>query len=128
MSRKPSNQQEWEAVRERAEKFASGSRTIAAIQAALAAPERLPAAMKDPKAFFTSHGVKIPSSLEVEVFDREPRTLPGPEWFPFVLEFFNCRTLWVRECDDSSPPLCRWREQGVCFGLRIFPKSFPKLG
>ena len=128
MSRKPSNHQEWTVVRERAEKFATGARTIAAVQATLSTPEGLRSAMKDPTAFFAAHGVKIPSSLEVEVFDREPRTLPGPEWFPFVLEFFSCRTFWVRECDDSVPPLCRWREQSVCFGLRIYPKSFPRLG
>ena len=115
-------------VRSRAEKFATAAKTVAAVQAALARPDQIRSAIKDPVGFFASHGVKIPPSLEVEIADREPRTLPGPEWFPFVLEFFNCRTYWVRECDDQSPPLCKWRQESVCFGFRIYPRGFPRLG
>jgi hypothetical protein len=128
MARKPSNREEWAVVRDRAEKFATAPRTVAAVQAALARPDQIRSAIKDPVSFFASHGVKIPPSLEVELADREPRTLPGPEWFPFVLEFFNCRTYWVRDCDDQAPPLCKWRQESVCFGFRIYPRGFPRIG
>jgi|ERR1044072_5458426 hypothetical protein len=108
--------------RDVAERFARSTKVLAAIQAVMINPETMSSATKDPVAFFASHGVKIPNTLEVQIFDREPRSLPGPEWFPFVLEFFNCRTFWVAECDDQVPPLCRWREESICFGLRVIPK------
>jgi len=128
MKRTPSNPEEWEVVRDRAEKFATATKTVRAVQSALTAPEQIRAAIKDPVRFLASHGVKIPPSLEVEFADGEPRTLPGPEWFPFVLEFFNCRTYWVRKCDNQAPPLCKWSEESVCFGFRIYPRGFPRLG
>lgn len=116
-----------DALQDLAARFARSPKVVAAIQAVLASPETLLPAMKDPVAFFASHGVKIPKTLEVQLFDKEPRSLPGPEWFPFVLEFFNCRTFWVAECDDQTPPLCRWREQSVCFGLRVLPRFIPRI-
>jgi len=128
MALKPANRDEWEVLRDRAEKFATDAKTVAAVQAALVRPEQIRSAMKDPESFLGSHGVKIPASLEVEFLDREPRTLPGPEWFPFVFEFFNCRTYWVRVCDNQAPPLCRWRQESVCFGFRIYPRGFPRIG
>jgi hypothetical protein len=128
MAQKASNREEWTVVRDRAEKFATDAKTVAAVQAALARPDQIPSAIKDPERFFASHGVKIPPSLEVEVADRELRTLPGPEWFPFVIEFFNCRTYWVRKCDNQAPPLCKWIQETVCFGFRIYPRGFPRLG
>ena len=128
MARKPENRLDWKVLRDRAEKFATEPRTVAAIQGGLTKPEQIRSAMKDPAGFLASYGVKIPQSLEVEFADREPRTLPGPDWFPFIFEFFNCRTYWVRECDDQVPPLCKFRQESVCFGFRIYPRGFPRVG
>jgi hypothetical protein len=127
MPRKPPSSRDEDPRRNLAERFARSPRVSAAIQAVLASPEKLPRATKDPVAFFASYGVKIPKTLEVELFTKEPRSLPGPEWFPFVLEFFNCRTFWVAECDNQVPPLCRWREETVCFGLRVLPRFIPRI-
>jgi hypothetical protein len=128
MPPKPPNSEELAALRDRAEKFATAPRTTAALQAALANPDDIRTAIKDPAGFLNGHGVRVPRSLDVEFFDREPRTLPGPDWFPFVLEFFNCRTYYVRVCDDQAPPLCKWREESVCFGFRIYPRGILKIG
>ena len=128
MPQKSPNPDELAALRSRAEKFATASRTTAALQAALADPDDIRTAIEDPAGFLNSHGVRVPPSLDVEFYDREPRTLPGPDWFPFVLEFFNCRTYYVRVCDDQAPPLCKWREESACFGFRIYPRGIPKIG
>lgn len=128
MPPKSPNPEELAALQGRAEKFATAPRTTAALQAALANPDDIQTAIKDPAGFLNSHGVRVPPSLDVEFYDREPRTLPGPDWFPFVLEFFNCRTYYVRVCDDQAPPLCKWREESVCFGFRIYPRGIPKIG
>ena len=128
MPPKSPNLDELAALRGRAEKFATSPRTTAALQAALANPDDIRTAIKDPAGFLNSHGVRVPPSLDVEFYDREPRTLPGPDWFPFVLEFFNCRTYYVRDCDDQAPPLCKWREESVCFGFRIYPRGIPRIG
>jgi hypothetical protein len=120
--------QDWDALRGRAQKFATAPRTVAAIHAALDDPDQIRAAMKDPVGFFAGHGVKLPGGLDIELSDRELRTLPGPDWLPFVLEFFNCRTYWVLTCDDQAPPLCRWKEESVCFGIRIYPKVISPVG
>jgi hypothetical protein len=129
MPPKSLNPDELADLRGRAEKFATGPRMTAAIQAALANPDDIRTAMKDPAGFLSSHGVKLPPSLDVEFYDREPRTMPGPDWFPFVLEFFNCRTYFVSECDhQKTPPLCRWREESLCFGFRVYPRGIPTIG
>lgn len=127
MPRKSPSPRDQDPLRDLAERFARSPKVLAAIQDVLATPEKLLPATKDPVAFFASHGVKIPKALEVQLFAKEPRSLPGPEWFPFVLEFFNCRTFWVAECDDQAPPLCRWREESVCFGLRVLPRFIPRI-
>ncbi len=107
-----------------AEKFASSNKAWAAIQKATASHDAYAAAEKNPDAFFASQGAKLPKGLALEIFRHPPRQIPEPDWFPFVLEFHSCRTFWVRECDDSSPPKCTFREQTICFGFRIRPR-FP---
>ncbi|HSB88250.1 MAG TPA: hypothetical protein VLD86_18185 [Ilumatobacteraceae bacterium] len=124
----PPSSEELAALRDRAEKFATSPRTVAAVHAALADPEIIRGAINDPIGFFKEHGVRVPPSFDIEISDRELRTLPGPDWFPFVLEFFNCRTYYVRVCDDQAPPLCKWREESVCFGFRVYPRGIPKIG
>ena len=114
-----------EVLRERAASFAVSPRMQAAVQIALSDREARLIALQDPIAFFASKGAKIPLGLTIETLERPLRSLPTPDWFPFVLEFFNCRTYWVRVCDDSSPPRCTWREESVCFGFRLQPKFLP---
>jgi len=115
-------------LRSTAEKFVSSNKTWSAIQAATASRESFAKAEKDPQAFFASHGAKLPKGLTIEVFAHRPRSMPGPDWIPFILELHSCRTFWVRECDDSSPPKCAFKEQSICFGFRVRPRvPLPKV-
>lgn len=114
-----------------AEQFASGPAMWAAIQKATSSHDAFTSVQKNPEAFFAEHGAKLPEGLMVEVFAHQPRQLPAPDWTPFVLELTNCRTVWGRECDDSNfdnkPPRCEYKEETVCFGIRIRPR-FPRVG
>ncbi len=110
-----------------AEKFASSNKVWAAIQNAIINRETFATAEKDPEAFFALHGAKLPKGLALDIFSLPPRQLPSPDWFPFVLEFHSCRTFWVRECDDSSPPRCTFKQQTICFGFQVRPRiPFPR--
>lgn len=114
-------------LRRRAERLAAGTRTWAAIQEATSSRELLVSARRNPESFFAARGVKLPKGLMLEGFAHPPRHLPGPDWTPFVIELSACRTFWVRVCDDSEPPKCEFRQETVCFGLRIRPR-FPWVG
>ena len=110
-----------------AEKFASSNKVWAAIQNATISREAFAIAEKNPEAFFASHGAKLPKGLALDIFSHPPRQLPSPDWFPFVLEFHSCRTFWVRECDDSSPPRCTFKQQTISFGFQVRPRiPFPR--
>ena len=78
-------------------------------------------ALSDPSGLLDSREMKIPGGITVEFFEHPPRYLPFPDWTPFVFEFTNCRTYWIRECDDSTPPICLPKEESVCFGFRLYP-------
>ena len=115
-------------LRAAAEKFAASNKVWAAIQKATTSREAFDAAERNPEVLFASEGAKLPKGLALEVFSHPPRQLPGPDWFPFVLEFHSCRNFWVRECDDSSPPRCTFKEQTICFGFRVRPRfPFPRV-
>lgn len=110
-----------------AEKFAAGPKVWAAIQKATSGPDAFASAQRGPEAFFAAQGAKLPKGLMLEVFTHPQRQLPGPDWTPFVIELFACRTFWVRVCDDSEPPKCEFRQEAVCFGFRVRPR-FPAVG
>ena len=77
--------------------------------------------LNDPTELLGSSGIDIPPELTIEFFEHPPRYLPFPDWTPFVFELTNCRTYWIRECDDSTPPICLPKEESVCFGFRLYP-------
>jgi hypothetical protein len=110
-----------------AEKFANGAKTWATIQKVTSSRDAFVSVQKDPEAFFAAQGAKLPKGLMLEVFAHPPRQLPGPDWTPFVIELSACRTFWVRVCDDSTPPKCEFRQETVCFGIRVRPR-FPPMG
>jgi hypothetical protein len=115
------------ALRAAAEKFVSNARTWAAIQDLTTDQNAFVTAERDPAAFFSSRGARLPQGLELELFSHRPRYLPPPDWFPFIIEFYNCRTYFVQVCDKSSPPLCKWKEQSICFGIRVRPRFLPPI-
>ena len=78
--------------------------------------------LNDPTELLGSSGLHIPPELTIEFLRAPPpRYLPFPDWTPFVFDknSTNCRTYWIRECDDNTPPICLPKEESVCFGFRI---------
>jgi hypothetical protein len=111
-------------LRAAAETFVTSIEASVAIQKVATSRQAFAAAQKDPEGFFASHGARLPPGLALELFKHPPR-LPRPELSPFILEFYNCRTIWVRERDDTSVSgRCTFREQTICFGWRVRPR-FP---
>jgi hypothetical protein len=78
-------------------------------------------AVHDPMNFLRTLNIPVPKELTLEFFERPPRYLPFPDWTPFLFELTNCHTYWLRECDNSEPPKCEFKEVEVCFGFRIYP-------
>ena len=116
------------ALRAAAERFMANPRTLAAIQRLGTDRKILAAAERNPAAFFSSRGAKVPPGLEVELFGHPGKVLPPPDWFPFIIEFYNCRTYYVRKCRiNVSPPLCQWVQETVCFGIRVIPRYLPPI-
>lgn len=107
-------------LRTKAEALSRNPRLIQVCRDACFDKEIQAKALNDPMAFLASRGIKIPQGLTVDFFERPPRYLPFPDWTPFVFEFTNCRTYWVRECDDSIPPKCLPKEAAICFGFRLY--------
>jgi hypothetical protein len=115
------------ALRAAAEKFIANAKTWKGIQDLTKNPRALIAAEKDPAAFFSSREAKLPRGLELELFQHPSKVLPPPDWFPFVIEFYNCRTYYIQKCDNSAPPLCEWTDETICFGIRIRPVFLPPI-
>lgn len=112
------------AVLREAEALAADKRLIAAFHAA-ADDERLrERALKDPAKFLAGHKIEIPPSLHVQFVDVEIGGRPYPlgEFFNIVLT--KCRTYWVRERGEDGK-LGKWQAVTVCFGLEVFPKTWP---
>src|SRR5206468_11308298 len=55
----------------------------------------------DPIELLRSRQMDIPPELTIEFFEPPSRELRISNRVPFILELTNCRTVWIRECDDS---------------------------
>jgi hypothetical protein len=93
-------------------------------------PKRRLAAIKDPEGFLSEAGLKLPEGLGFDLFDHPPRFMPFPDWFPWLIELTSCRTVYVRECDDT-PGIgglrnCKFEERQLCLGFRIYPRPWPR--
>jgi hypothetical protein len=73
-----------------------------------------------------SRGMDIPPEFTIEFFEPPSRELPVSDWVPFVIEFINCRNVWVRECDDGVPRTCKLKNETLCLGFRIYPNAIPR--
>lgn len=108
-------------LRARAEELSRHPKLMSACHDACFDEQLHDKAIRDPMAFLHSQGITVPGGLTVEFFKRPPRYLPPPDWTPFIFELINCRTYWLRECDDSEPPKCKFGEVEICFGFRVYP-------
>ena len=77
--------------------------------------------LSDPMELLGSRGIDIPPELTIEFFEPPSRDLPISDWVPFIIELTNCRTVWVRECDDGVPRTCKLKNETFCLGFRVYP-------
>jgi hypothetical protein len=95
------------------------------------APDEWDRAMADPHAWLRAKGIRVPECVRFE-FVREqsasmplpPGPIPDPEWVPFMIRQFNCRTYWVPKKDDQGR-VTGYEEVSICFGFRIVPAHIP---
>ena len=77
--------------------------------------------LSDPIELLRSREMDVPPEFTIEFFEPSSRDLPISDWVPFVIEFTNCRTVWVRECDDGVPRKCTLKNETLCLGFRVYP-------
>ena len=108
-------------------------RLQAAILQLMDTPEAWDRAMTDPSAWLRTRDLELPEDLTVEMtkqlstskpIDLGNIGLPGPDWFPFSVELFNCRTFLVPVKDEDGR-IKEYEAVTVCFGLKIIPNEIP---
>lgn len=96
-------------------------------------PEEWDIAMTDPAAWLRTHGLEVPEDLTVDITKQlstsKPMDLgnigmPDPDWLPFNLELFNCRTFLVPVKDEEGR-IKGYEAVTTCFGFKIIPNVIP---
>ena len=98
-------------------------------------PDEWEQAIADPAAWLNARGIEIPEGLR-PVFNKEismsnavdPTVLirPGPDWYPYEIRLFNCRT-YFRPSKDKDGNIVKglYEKVTVCFGFEIIPHHLP---
>ena len=110
-----------DSLREAADALARNLKLVQVHRDACHNPDIRARALKDPRELLRSREIIVEPGLVIEFFEPPSTDLPFWDWIPFILEFTNCRTVWVPDCDESAPPLCRLRSETICLGYRIYP-------
>jgi hypothetical protein len=76
-------------------------------------------ANRDPEAFLTERGLKLPDDLTVKPIPWPRFGKPGPEWEPFTIRLTMCRTVWIRGRDG------RYRQEEFCRGFEVIRNPVP---
>lgn len=96
-------------------------------------PEEWDKAMIDPSAWLRTHGVELPEELTVEIIKQlstsKPMDLanigmPGPDWMPFTIEQFNCRTFYLATKDEEGK-IKGYEEVTICFDFKVVLHPIP---
>lgn len=113
-----------------AERFAKGPALTDAIAVACLDPKRHAAVLENPEGLLRRAGLKVPTGLAFDLFERRPRSMPFPDWTPWVIELSMCRTIYRIECDDvqkvGEQRKCKLVERELCLGWRIYPNPWPR--
>jgi hypothetical protein len=113
-----------------AQRFTNRPAFSAAIAAAALDPKRRAAAIEHPEGLLRRAGLKLPTGLAFDLFEHPPRSLPFPEWTPWVIELTNCRRIYRIECDEvqkvGEQRKCKLVEREFCLGWRIYPNPWPR--
>lgn len=104
---------------DRAAAFAWSAKMVSALRAVSADPKLWNLARRDSAGFLESRGVRVPKGFDVS-FLLKPTAMPGPEYEPFTVRLFNCRTYWVKKKNEPG-----YESAEVCFGFEITSGPMP---
>jgi hypothetical protein len=113
-------------LQSKAERFAVDDSLMKAFKSALARPSLRNRAVENANSFLERYDVRVPKGLQIEfrtVPSKNPLGLPGPDFMPFVIRLFNCRTYWVKKKDGIG-----FEQVTVCFGFEIRPIRVNPIG
>jgi hypothetical protein len=97
------------------------------------APEEWDKAMTDPSAWLRNRGLELPEDLTVEIIrqlstskplDLTNIGMPGPDWMPFSIEQFHCRTYYLAKKDEEGK-IKGYEEVTICFEFRVVSNPIP---
>lgn len=104
-----------------AERYSRSPAFRRAFDRAMLDPKDHEFALSDPRNFLHDAGAPLPDGLDIAFMEKPPLPAkPGPDWVPFHIRMFNCRTFWVQDKTDPTKPR-KWRQETVCFGWEIVP-------
>jgi hypothetical protein len=113
-----------------AERFVERPAFAQAVATASLNARRHAAAIEDPDGFLRKAGLKVPEGLAVDFFSQIPRSMPFPDWTPWVIELSNCKRIYRIECDPvqkvGEQRKCKLVEREFCLGWRIYPNPWPR--
>jgi hypothetical protein len=98
---------------DRAAAFALSAKMVSALRAASAEPELWSQARRDSAGFLESRGVQVPKGFDLWFLD-EPIGMPGPDYEPFTIRLFNCRTYWTKKKNGPG-----YEKSEICYGFEI---------
>ena len=96
-------------------------------------PEEWDKAMSDPSAWLRTRGLELPEDLTVEIIKQlstskpmDPANIgmPGPDWMPFTIEQFNCRTYYLPTKDEEGR-IMGYEEVTICLEFKLMPNRIP---
>ena len=104
----------------RADALADSPEFLGAFKAATHDAKLQEMAIKEPRQYLESKGVKVPGGLAV-TFLRKPVPLkPTPDYEFFTIRLFRCRTYWLKKLEGPG-----YEKVEVCFGFQIDPHPVP---
>jgi len=113
-----------------AERFVNQPELVQAIAAASVDAKRHAEAIESPEDFMRRAGLKLPDGLAFDLFAHTPRSLPFPDWTPWVIELSNCKRIYRIECEPvqevGKQRKCKLVEREFCLGWRIYPSPWPR--
>ena len=69
----------------------------------------------------------MPDGLAFDLFAHTPRSMPFPDWTPWVIELTYCKRIYRIECDEvqkvGEQRKCRLVEREFCLGWRNLSES-----
>jgi hypothetical protein len=96
-------------------------------------PEEWDKAMTDPSTWLRNRGLELPEDMTVEIVRQISTTkpidpanigMPGPDWMPFTIQQFHCRTYYLAKKDEEGK-IKGYEEVTICFEFKIVPNPIP---